>query len=90
VSFRNEILRGVRLSLIVFAAILIGVWIYRMLHAPSDVQGAEHIAPAAYEAVPPEAQPAPKRLRLPRLLPNRTAWWFPLRLRWLGRLRQSE
>jgi hypothetical protein len=55
VQFRDDILRGVRLGLIAFAAILIGVWAYRMLRAPSDVQGATQL-----EAPPvPEAQPAP-------------------------------
>ena len=55
VQFRNDILRGVRLGLIAFAVILIGVWAYRMLRPPSDVQGATQL-----EAPPvPEAQPSP-------------------------------
>jgi hypothetical protein len=55
VQFRDDILRGVRLGLIAFAAILIGVWAYRMLHPPSDVQGATQLeAPPA-----PEVQPSP-------------------------------
>jgi hypothetical protein len=57
VAFRNDILRGVRLFLIAFSVVLIGVWIYRMLRAPADVQGAENV-PAVYEAAQPE-QPAP-------------------------------
>lgn len=54
-QFRDDILRGVRLGLIAFAAILIGIWAYRLLRTPSDVQGATQLeAPAA-----PEAQPSP-------------------------------
>ena len=55
---REDILRGVRLFAIVFAAILVCVAAYRMLRAPSDVQGA---APdgSAYEAVQPSPEPAP-------------------------------
>jgi hypothetical protein len=49
VPFREDILRGVRLSAIAFAAILLGVAAYRMLHMP-----------AAAQTAPPEAvQPAP-------------------------------
>lgn len=54
--FRDDILRGVRLFLIVFAAILVGVWAYRLLRAPSDVQGA---AQQEVPAQPDVAQPAP-------------------------------
>jgi hypothetical protein len=54
VQFRDDILRGVRLGLIAFAAILIGVWAYRMLRPPADVQGATQL-----EAPPPEVQPSP-------------------------------
>jgi hypothetical protein len=53
--FREDILRGVRLFAIVFAAILVCVAAYRMLRAPSDVQGA---APDAVEAAPPPESPA--------------------------------
>jgi hypothetical protein len=59
VSFRNEILRGVRLFMIAFSAVLIGVWVYRILHAPPDVQGAGQNVPAAYEPAQPEQEPAP-------------------------------
>jgi hypothetical protein len=52
---REDILRGVRLFAIVFAAILVCVAAYRILHPAADVQGA---APATSEAVPtPEATP---------------------------------
>ena len=54
-QFRDDILRGVRLGLIAFAAILICVWGYRMLRSPADVQGATQLeAPPA-----PEVQPSP-------------------------------
>jgi hypothetical protein len=55
---REDILRGVRLFAIVFAAILVCVAAYRMLRAPSDVQGA---APdgSASEAVQPSPEPTP-------------------------------
>lgn len=60
--FREDILRGVRLFLIAFAAILIGVWGYRMLHTP-DVQSAPGLeapaAPVAQEAAPQGQDPAP-------------------------------
>jgi hypothetical protein len=59
VAFRNDILRGVRLFLIIFSAVLLGVWVYRVLHAPSDaptdVQAAAQDAPATSE----EAQATP-------------------------------
>ena len=56
---REDILRGVRLFAIVFAAILVCVAAYRMLRAPSDVQGA---APdgSASEAVQPSTEPSPE------------------------------
>ena len=58
-QFRDDILRGVRLGLIAFAAILIGVWAYRMLRPPADVQGAAQLeAPPAPE-VQPSQDPAP-------------------------------
>lgn len=60
--FREDILRGVRLFLIAFAAILIGVWAYRMLHTP-DVQGAPELeapaAPVAQDAAQPAQDPGP-------------------------------
>lgn len=60
--FREDILRGVRLFLIAFAAILIGVWAYRMLHTP-DVQSAPELeapaAPVAQDAAPQGQDPAP-------------------------------
>jgi hypothetical protein len=58
VQFRDDILRGVRLFLIAFAAILIGIWAYRMLRTPADVQGATQLeAPAAPEAQPQDPAP---------------------------------
>lgn len=51
--FREDILRGVRLFAIVFAAILICVAGYRMLRASSDVQGA-----APDVAAPPSPEPS--------------------------------
>jgi hypothetical protein len=53
--FREDILRGVRLFAIVFAAILLCVAAYRILRAPSDVQGATSSA----EAEQPSPTPAP-------------------------------
>jgi hypothetical protein len=60
VQFRDDILRGVRLFLITFAAILIGVWAYRILRTPSDVQGAaaQQELPTAPEAVQPSEDPS--------------------------------
>jgi cytoskeletal protein RodZ len=53
-QFRDDILRGVRLFLIAFAAILIGVWAYRMLRIPSEVQGAsQQELPTAPDASQP-------------------------------------
>jgi len=54
VRFREDILRGVRLFAIVFAAILLCLAAYRVLRAPSDVQGA-----AATEALQPPPEPSP-------------------------------
>lgn len=59
-SFRNEILRGVRLFMIAFSAVLIGVWVYRILRAPADVQGAAQNAPAVHEPAQPIQEPAPE------------------------------
>jgi hypothetical protein len=60
--FREDILRGVRLFAIVFAAVLVCVAGYRMLRAPSDVQGAPPDAiPEAVQSAPepsPDAAPA--------------------------------
>jgi hypothetical protein len=88
VAFRNDILRGVRLFLIAFAAVLIGVWVYRMVRAPSDVQGAEPTAPATYEAAQPYSRSSsnqrPMRLLLTPILPRRMALWFLLLRRWVG------
>jgi hypothetical protein len=55
--FREDILRGVRLFAIAFAAILLCVAAYRMLRAPSDVQGAPPDAPAPSDTA---AQPSPE------------------------------
>jgi hypothetical protein len=55
--FREDILRGVRLFAIAFAAILLCVAVYRMLRAPSDVQGAPPDAAAPSDAA---AQPSPE------------------------------
>jgi hypothetical protein len=60
VQFRDDILRGVRLFLIAFAAILIVVWGYRILRTPADVQGAaQQELPSAPEA-PQAADPSPE------------------------------
>lgn len=56
--FREDILRGVRLFAIVFAAILVGVAAYRIFRAPSDVQGAGSSAEAAPPASQPDTAPA--------------------------------
>jgi len=58
VQFRDEILRGVRLFLIAFAAILIVVWAYRMVKTPSDTQGAAQQESPGVPAAPEAAQPA--------------------------------
>jgi hypothetical protein len=55
--FREDILRGVRLFAIIFAAILVCVAVYRIVRAPSDVQGAAPSSTA--EAAPPSPEPAP-------------------------------
>ncbi len=55
--FREDILRGVRLFAIVFAAILLCVAAYRVLRA-SDVQGAAPEEPSA-EAMQPSPEPSP-------------------------------
>ena len=65
VQFRNDILRGVRLFLIAFAAILVVIWGYRMLRPPYDVQGSGQLdapaAPPTQEALqqdtPPDTAP---------------------------------
>ncbi len=51
--FREDILRGVRLFAIVFAAILVCVAAYQALRTPADVQGAPP------DAIPEAAQPSP-------------------------------
>lgn len=59
-QFRDDILRGVRLFLIVFAGVLSCVAVYRMMHGPADVQGATteetHAAPAAAQPAPAAAE----------------------------------
>jgi hypothetical protein len=65
VQFRNDILRGVRLFLIAFAAILVVIWGYRMLRPSYEVQGSGQLdapaAPPTQEALqqdtPPDAAP---------------------------------
>jgi hypothetical protein len=57
--FREDILRGVRLFAIVFAAILVCVAAYRIVRAPSDVPIAPPDESAATEAVRPSPEPAP-------------------------------
>jgi hypothetical protein len=60
VQFRNDILRGVRLFLIAFAAILIVIWAYRMLRPSYDVQGSGQLdAPAAPPAQEASQQDTP-------------------------------
>lgn len=54
--FREDILRGVRLFAIVFAAILLCVAAYRMLRAPSDGQSDVQLAAPDASA---EAEPSP-------------------------------
>ena len=54
-QFRDDILRGVRLFLIIFAGVLSCVAVYRMMHGPADVQGATQEETQAV----PAAQPAP-------------------------------
>ena len=54
--FRDDILRGVRLFLIIFAGVLSCVAVYRMMHGPADVQGA---TPEDTQAAPVAAQTAP-------------------------------
>lgn len=61
VQFRDDILRGVRLFLIAFAAILVVVWASRILRTPSDVQGAsQQELPPEPEASQPSADPTPE------------------------------
>lgn len=55
--FREDILRGVRLFAIVFAAILVCVAAYQALRTPADVQGAPPDAISG--AVPPSPEPSP-------------------------------
>jgi hypothetical protein len=57
--FREDILRGVRLFAIVFAAILFCVAAYRMLRTPSDVQGATQDESTGSEAAQPSPEPTP-------------------------------
>jgi hypothetical protein len=58
--FREDILRGVRLFAIVFAAILVCVAAYRIVRAPSDVPLAAPDGSTASEAQPsPNPEPAP-------------------------------
>jgi hypothetical protein len=59
VRFRDDILRGVRLFAIVFALILVAVWVYRMIRAQSDVRGASPDVSAAPETAQPIVQIAP-------------------------------
>ncbi len=57
--FRDDVLRGVRLFLIAFSILLVGVWVFRMLHASADAQGAPQDLPATYEAAPADEQQPP-------------------------------
>jgi hypothetical protein len=52
VHFRDDILRGVRLFLIIFAGVLSCVAVYRMMHSSGEA--------AVQEAPPPDAQPVPE------------------------------
>jgi hypothetical protein len=52
VNFRDDILRGVRLFLIIFAGVLTCVAAYRMMHSTGEA--------AVQEAPPPDAQPVPE------------------------------
>jgi hypothetical protein len=57
--FREDILRGVRLFAIVFAAILLCVAGYRILKPPADVQGATPAPPEVAQPSPASSEPAP-------------------------------
>jgi hypothetical protein len=57
--FREDILRGVRLFAIAFAAILLCVAVYRILRSPSDVQGAAPDGPASSAVEQPSSDPLP-------------------------------
>jgi len=57
--FREDILRGVRLFAIVFAAILVCVAAYRIVRAPADVPLAAPDGSATSEAAQPSPNPEP-------------------------------
>jgi hypothetical protein len=57
--FREDILRGVRLFAIIFAAILVCVAAYRIVRTPSDVPSAPPDEIAAPEAAQPTPESAP-------------------------------
>ena len=56
--FREDILRGIRLFAIVFAAILVCVAAYRMLRAPADLQDPPQESAAASGAAQPPPGPS--------------------------------
>jgi hypothetical protein len=58
VGLREDILRGVRLFAIVFAAILACVTLYRLLRPPADVQGAPPPDPIAAATAQPTPEPS--------------------------------
>jgi hypothetical protein len=61
VRFREDVLRGIRLFAIVFAAILVCVTVYRIAKAPSDSPAEPPDAPAAAETGSPAvAETAPE------------------------------
>jgi hypothetical protein len=60
--FREDILRGVRLFAIVFAAILVCVAAYQAFRSPADVQGAP---PDAISGAVPEPSPQPSHEAAP-------------------------
>jgi hypothetical protein len=69
VQFRDDILRGVRLFLIIFAGVLSCVAVYRMMHGSGDVQGATpeetQAAPAAQPVTAADASSEPHGLVVP-------------------------
>ncbi len=60
VQLRDDILRGVRLFAIVFAAILVCVTAYRIVRAPSEAPSAPPDAPVASEASAPVVETDPE------------------------------
>jgi hypothetical protein len=68
VSFRDDILRGVRLFLIAFGAILFGYCAYQMLRPTAEAQGAPQDAAPAPQPAQPASSPAAEAISEPRPL----------------------